>query len=287
MPIRHSPLAALAVFILLATTAGHAAERPLHIGIFPRHAEHTIQRMFTPIADYLSERLGRPVRLLSAPDFPAFWGLIKQGRLDLVHYNQYHYLKAHRLFGHRVILKNEEGGRDNIRAIILVRADSPAARVTDLKDGKILFGGGRGAMVSYIMARDILREQGLKSGDYLEAFSNTPVGAARDMFFGQGDAAGIDDSILHIDDTPWKRLGMPAPQALLESRPIAHLPWAVTSEVDEKLAGRLTHALLQLNETAAGRQLLHQANLTGLRPATDREYDPARVIVSRVLGEQY
>jgi len=175
----------LAVFLFLAATWAVAGERPLYVGVFPRYAESKTQEMFAPIAGYLGKRLGRPVELLTAPDFPAFWQMIEQDRLDLVHLNQYHYLKAHKLLGYRAILKNEEDGRDRIRAVILVKADSPITRADDLKGRKILFGGGRGAMVSYIMARDILQRQGLQPGDYLEAFSNTPVGAARDMFFGR------------------------------------------------------------------------------------------------------
>jgi phosphonate transport system substrate-binding protein len=280
-------LIALVLALVIATSQGIADQRTLTIGVFPRHSESTTLKMFTPLAQYLRERLGLPVELLSATDFPAFWDLLKAGRVDVVHYNQYHYLKAHKLFGHRVILRNEEAGKASIRALIVARGDSALNSIEDLKGRRVLFGGGHDAMVSYILASDVLHQHGLPAGDYLEVFSNTPVGAARDLFFGQADAAGIADLVLTVDATPWKTLSAPPPRILAASEPIALHPWAVTPRVDQDLAERLTRVLLELNNSRAGREILHQAQLTGLRAASDQDYDPVRNIVARVLGEHY
>lgn len=277
----------LTVCCLLAASMATAAARPLDIGIFPRYSASQTEQMFRPIADYLSEQLDRPVRLITTPDFPSFWQLVKQDRFDLVHYNQYHYLKAHKRFGHRAILRNEENGQNLIHTVIAVRADSPFHSIGDLRGGKILFGGGRGAMMSYIVARHILQQAGLQPGDYLASFSKTPVGAVRDMFFGQGDAVGIGHTVLEGADMPWKKLGSAPPRILLRSKPLPLHPWAVTARVDRKLAGDIKNALLSLNNTSKGRQLLRRARLTGLHPAYDSEYDPARVIVAQSLNEHY
>jgi phosphonate transport system substrate-binding protein len=272
---------------LLLSVAYGSTPRPLVVGVFPRYPEQQTERRFAPLVAYLSDRLNRPVRLRSAPDFAAFWDLVSHGHLDLVHYNQYHYIKAHARFGHRAILKNQESGQDRIRAAILVPADSPVKRIEDLKGRKILFGGGRGAMVSYILARRMLSRHGLRPDDYLSAFSSTPVSAVRDLFFGQGDAAGIGEVILKRRDTPWKDLGWPAPRLLALSEPIPQLPWAVTPNVDRDTALRIQAALLALNNTGQGQRILAQAGLSGLRTARDADYDPVRRIVQQVLNEQY
>jgi ABC-type phosphate/phosphonate transport system substrate-binding protein len=82
-------------------------------------------------------------------------------------------------------------------------------------------------------------------------------------------------------------MAVPPPRILATSEPIALHPWAVTPRVSDELAGRLSHALLELNDTPAGRKILAKAQLTGLRAAADRDYDPVRTIVARVLDEQY
>lgn len=99
---------------LLGTVA--ADTTPFRIGVFPRLNQDKTLRQFQPLAEWLGRHLGREVVLESAPDFAAFWERVKAERYALIHYNQYHYIRAHREFGHRVILKNEELGRSQIRA---------------------------------------------------------------------------------------------------------------------------------------------------------------------------
>ncbi|WP_043106836.1 phosphate/phosphite/phosphonate ABC transporter substrate-binding protein [endosymbiont of unidentified scaly snail isolate Monju] len=143
---------------LLGTVA--ADTTPFRIGVFPRLNQDKTLRQFQPLAEWLGRHLGREVVLESAPDFAAFWERVKAERYALIHYNQYHYIRAHREFGHRVILKNEELGRSQIRATFLVPADSHIRNIAQLRGMKILFGGGKGAMVTHILARDLLRAGG-------------------------------------------------------------------------------------------------------------------------------
>ena len=61
----------------------------------------------------------------------------------------------------------------------------------------------------------------------------------------------------------------------------------MSAAVAPQLQADITAALLQLNDSSAGRDALHLADLTGLRPASDSDYDPHRRIIERVLGESY
>ncbi len=269
---------------LLGTVA--ADTTTLRIGIFPRQTQDKMLSHFQPLAEWLSRRLGHEVVLESAPDFAAFWERVKAERYALVHYNQYHYIRAHRELGHRVILKNEELGRSQIRAAFLVPAYSHIRHIAQLRGMKILFGGGRGAMVNYILARDLLRTGGLRDGDYLMSFARTPVDAINALYYGQADAAGAGDTLIRLQHTPWSDTPN-ALRVIALSTPIAQLPWAVAAWVPDTLADRIRDALLALNDDPAGRSVLGQAHLTGLRPANDAEYDSVRQIVARVLDEHY
>jgi len=66
-----------------------AVEDPLVLGIFPRRNAVDTVRMFTPLAQYLSRRLGREVRVETSKDFESFWQGVIQRRYDIVHYNQF------------------------------------------------------------------------------------------------------------------------------------------------------------------------------------------------------
>jgi len=261
------------------------ADSPLVMGVFPRRDAAQTREMFRPMADHLAKKLKREVQLIVPPDFPAFWSRLADGEFDLVHYNQYHYIKAHKLFGHRAILMNEEHGKNSLYSVIMVNADSPFQSLQQLRGHKILFGGGKGAMVSYIMALDLLRQGGLGEADYISDIALNPVAATRALHYRQADASSGSDTLLSMSDMPWQNGN--TPRVLAKSEPVAHLPWAVTTEVSEEIASQIRETLLALTQTAEGRRILSFAQLTALQPASDDDYAPHRAIVARALGEQY
>jgi len=263
-----------------------AADDGLVVGVFPRRNFSETIRMYTPLARYLSERLGRKVRLESTRDFPSFWESVTERRYDLVHYNQYHYVKSHKLYGYQVIAKNEEGHKTTIAGAIVVRKDSGIKSLKELKGRKIVFGGGRDAMMSFLIPNHLLRQAGLRPGDYVETFAINPPNACMAAYYRQGDAAGIGDVVLSLPIVKQK-INTSEMMLLAVSQPVAHLPWAVKHDLGESLKARLASALLGLGDTPEGKNILKKAKLTGLVVATDDEYDPHRRIIRDVTGEMY
>lgn len=277
----------LPVALQPATSHAQTADgESLRLGVFPRHSAADTQRMFEPLRAYLSARLGMPVVLETPVDFASFWSAIEQRRFDLVHYNQYHYIRAHADFGHRLLVANEERGRSQIRAHIHVRFDSPVQEVHELKGRKILFGGGPSAMVSYILAIDLLRQHDLNDGDYIEGFAQNPGKALVALHFLQADAAAAGDPVV---DLPAVReaIGDGSLRILAQSKPIPHLAWAATSRVNDAIARAVKAALLDLNTAGQPREILKSLQVSGLRSVDDRQYDIVRKIVERVRGERY
>src|SRR5579862_5488071 len=75
------------LLIWLAVTAAlapaiHAAEEPLSMGVFPRRNSAETAKAFTPMADYLGERLGRKVNLITSKNFETFWKAVTERRYD-------------------------------------------------------------------------------------------------------------------------------------------------------------------------------------------------------------
>ena len=138
-------------------------------------------------------------------------------------------------------------------------------------------------MQSYIVARYLMQQGGLKQGDYVERFSNNPPNAILAAYFKQADAAGAGDKVLALEpvqssiDTSQMRI-------LARSDQLPHLPWAVKHTMTTELRTTIQNLLSKLHESAQGRQILNQAQLTELRRATDNEYDRHREIIKAVLG---
>lgn len=263
-----------------------ASSDPLVMGIFPRRSAKLTFEMFTPMAKHLSTLLGRPVVLETSANFKDFWNGVTSLRYDIVHYNQYHYIRSHKRLGYDVIAMNEEFGRATISGSLFVRRDANLKGIQDLKGAKIVFGGGPKAMMSYIMPTYLLRQAGLKAGDYQEDFAKTPPNAVLSTYYKQSKAAGVGDTVIQLpnvkskcDTSKLKRLAV--------SWPVAHLPWAVKGGMPEPIRSKLQSTLAGLNKTAQGKSILEYAGLTAIAAATDEDYNQHREITFEVLGEQY
>jgi phosphonate transport system substrate-binding protein len=279
----HRPFAWLCLWLSLSlgTLPVPAAEPdPLAVGIFPRRNATITAQMFNPLMDYLSQGLQRPVRLVISKDFEAFWQQVEGQRLDLVHFNQYHLLKARR-FGYRVILSNREFGSDSMAGALYVRKDSPITEVAQLAGRKIVFGGGEDAMMAHIVPRYLLQAAGLKAGDYQADFALNPPNAVMAVVNGQADAAGAGDVVQQFLKDPADQAAV---RVLAQGEPMRQLPWAVREALDPSLRAELVRLLLALNDSAEGRAILEQAGLSGLAVAREADYASCRAAAEAVFG---
>lgn len=272
-----------AALALLAMSA--AAWADVTMGVFPRRPVGVTHKAFKPLAAHLSQVLGEKVTLVVPKDFKAFWAGVKAGRFDLVHYNQYHYLKSHKELGYRVIVANEERGKRTIAGALSVRKDSGIESVADLKGKTILFGGGRMAMGSYIAPTAVLKRAGLVEGrDYTARFAKNPPAAVIAVYNKAADAAGSGNVVLQLGVVK-SRIDVGQMKVLAESEPFTHLCWAVAPSVPEAKAKKIQQAMVSLKQTAPA--VLKAAKVTDFYAVTDKDFDKVREIVRFALGESY
>ncbi len=197
---RFQPLLAVAALLAALLPLGELiAAEPLAFGVLPRRNAQLTARLFTPLAEHLSAAIGRPVELILSKDYDAFSQSIANERFDIVHFNQFHYIKARFEHGYQVFARNREGGSDLIEAAIFTRSGSGVYRLADLKGRKVMFGGGRQAMISYIASRYLLREAGLQDDDYTSLIARNPPNAMVASFVGEADAAA---AATHVRQLP-------------------------------------------------------------------------------------
>lgn len=258
----------------------------LRMGVFPRRSAKVTENIFLPLSQLISEKLGKKITLETTYDFASFWENVANSRYDFVHFNQYHYIKSHKQFGYRVIAQNVEFGQESIAGAILVRKDSGIQSAMDLKGKTVVFGGGRGAMMAYITATYLLRQAGLKKGDYFEQFALNPPKACIATFYRKATAAGAGNYVLDLPHVK-KQIDVDEMKYLSVSEKMAHLPWAVSNSVDPKTEQQLQTILVHLNGTKTGREVLKKAKITRFKSASDTDYDLHREIIKSVLGEEY
>lgn len=262
------------------------AEDAVVVGVFPRRNPSEMIRMFTPLADYLSRELKQPVKLETAPDFTSFWEAVSANRYQLVHYNQYHYVRARSQLGHVLLAINEENGKSSLSGIVMTRVDSGIRTLADLRGRTIVFGGNKQAMNSYITPTYLLRQAGLKAGDYREEFAVNPPNVALGVFYKRALAGGIGD-ILY--DTPFlhEQIDVSKLVTLAKSPPVPHLVWAVRSDVPVPLRQRMQQALLDVKRAPDAAHILNAAALSNIVAASDEQFRYVREVVAEVMGEHY
>ncbi len=271
---------------LLALPAVAAKVRPLVMGIFPRRNIKLTYKLFTPLADYLSQQLDRDVVIETSKSFSDFWTNIKQRRYDIVHFNQYHYIVSHQYYGYDVIAVNKELGSTTIAGSLIVRKDSGINKISDLRGKTILFGGGRRAMQSYISATWLLRQGGLNAGDYIERFAINPPNTIISTYFKRADASGSGDVVMQLDNVR-QRIDVSQLKYLAKTEPMIHLPWAVSHSLSAELKHKLQTVLTTLSSNTEGKEILKLANLNALVTAEDSDFNAHRKIVADVYGNDY
>ncbi len=256
-----------------------AMDDALTFGVFPRRNAKVTIKMFTPLSEHLSEKIGREIKLVTAKNFPIFWGNVMNAKYDIVHYNQYHYIDSNIKPGYQVIMQNEEFGKKTIRSIIMVRKDSGINSLNDLKGKTILFGGGKKAFVSYVVNAVLLHRAGVMTTEYVTRFAKNPPNAAIAVSLKQVTASGLGDVILKLPLLKNRGVDVSELKVISRSEPLTHLPWAVKKSMDKDVKVSIQNALLDLNDSAEGKAILKKMNMTGIHKVTDKDYDRSRRIL--------
>jgi len=272
---------AFLIAVAASASAARAADGTLVLGVFPRYKATETVTMFKPLADYLGERLGRPVNVTTSKDFDSFWQGVNEQRYDIVHYNQYHYILSARTY--QVIAQQQEFGKKAVGGALYVRKDSGITQISQLRGRTIIFGGGKDAMLSYIAPRFLLMQAGLKESDFKSEFAVNPPNALLALFHKQADAAGGGDILI---DLPVVRNAIDAQELriLAATEPLLFLPWAVKRSMPAKLRDSIQALMIGLENDEAGKNVLGAAKATGMGKAEDRDYNPHRKMTAAVFG---
>jgi phosphonate transport system substrate-binding protein len=258
-----------------------AADDALILGVFPRYNASETTTRYTALTEYLQERLGRKIVLVTSKDFQSFWRGVEERRYDIVQYNQYHYIRSAKTY--QVIAHNKEFGKSTMAGALYVRKDSGITSLAQLRGRTVLFGGGEDAMIGYIAPVYMMLQAGLKKDEFTSQFTITPINSVIGVYRKQADAAGSADNAV---GQPVIRNAINTDEltALAVSEQLLHLPWAVKRTMPAQLRQTIQSSLVDLENSEAGRNLLKTALLTGIGKADDKDYDPHRKMVRAVMG---
>lgn len=194
---------ALALAFMLAPFAAVAADKPaLVLGVFPYVTPVQLAQFHTPLKDYLARQLGRPVTLVTAPDFMSFVERTRDGQYDLIITAPHLGRLAETRDGYQRLAQTGH----TVQGIFLAPRDSDIERIEDLKGKRVMI--AQKVSIIYQMAEQLLRQKGLVPGQTVTIVeTRTHNNAMHAPLRGEADASVTGTLLFRVlEDEQKKRL---------------------------------------------------------------------------------
>jgi phosphate/phosphite/phosphonate ABC transporter binding protein len=281
-PTRRFVLLALAALLLVGggvvvATRGAAKPEALRLAWTPYRDQAYMRKQTQGIRAALAGALGRDLVHVDADTYDHAVDLIVRREVDVAGLSPSSYLAARdRDPGLVLLARTLSQGVGTYQALIFVRAASPIRAVTDL-EGKVFCFVAHGSTSGYAYPRALLRRAGVDPDTDLGGvrFSGDHQRAILMVDRGECDAAGASSSSL----TEWALPVGVSParfRILVTSPPIPQEALVARSGLAPAELDRLRAAVARVIDDTAGGKLPADRDISGLVPATERDYEVLR-----------
>ena len=262
-----------------ALSVAASPTEPVRFLLPPLASPERIYARFQPLAEHLSQAIGRPVEPHVAPDLEALLRLAREDRPQIAYLCPLVYTRLADPTGLVPLARLQRHGKSTLRTAVVVRSDSPYEALSELEGARFAYGNPVCA-ASRLVPRAMLSRAGLDpKRDFFEdrtlgSNENALYAVAADMF----DATAVDESAAR----PF--LEKDVLRVLAYSRPIPQYLVAATPEMAEPERQRITRALTGLAPSENGKVLeAIGAKVDGFTTTDDAPYNVIRSLIRRHL----
>jgi len=257
------------------------AGEPIRFGINRYMSHDEVLRKHTPLAEFLTVRLERPVELVILEEYEDLPRKIVSGELQFAALSPTAYVRAQRIRpGVRLLATPvKRGGISSYQGVILARAESDVQTLDDLR-GRIFCFTHRGSASGYLYPRAALRAAGI---DPDADFSSTQSAGDHQRALGlllSGDCDGAA-----VFSNAWRESpDFDRFRLLASTDEIPYDAYVASRVIPEEEANALREALLSLSPgLVEARAIVGPADIEGFVAVEDSAYDPVRRLEE--LGE--
>ena len=275
MPIRLLALTfGFLTLLAIAPVSGFAADadEPLHFGSVAMDVPAKMHRRLTPLTQYLSQVLKRPVKLKLAQNMPGAIDDISSGTVELAYLTPVAYIKSHEKGNARLVAKTVTKGRGTFKLMIVVKDDSPIKTTEDLKGRSFAFGDKAALLQRAVVVGSGVKLDSLGSYKFLGHYDNI----VRAVLHGEFEAGILKDTKAY----KWEGKGI---RVLYSSEELPPYNIAASSNVDDELLAKLKEAFISLDvKNEAHRKIIKALGekYDGFVATSDAEYDVVRKLVA-------
>ena len=283
--IRLFAMLLIMLFLQVTSISAEVQKKPITIAVLPCTDIVMTFKKFHPLATYLTQKTGLPIRLVVPENLTKFETSIHNGEIDFALQDPHTFLKLSNLFDKDSLLRalNLEGGTTQ-SGVIIVRKDSGIHKVTDLKGKTVMF-GPKFSVSKWLAGRLLLEENGINIEKDLKAYLNG--GCCEDIAFNvylkAVDAGVVCDHFTGEHEDKQKELGIDVSQIMViaKTKDVPMKVFGARKSTDKETIIKIRQALLNLDRhNPDDLKILYPTELGGFKGYSDGDFGLIRMMMS-------
>jgi phosphonate transport system substrate-binding protein len=276
-------LSIIILFIPLNPAAyGQYRQEPLTCGIIVTHmavSPAAILEGVRPLANYMTKRIGVPVKVDVISDEDTMIRRLQEGSLQLGYVSNLEYIKIKQKLNITPFAKVIKGGSSKYNAILLVREDAGINSLSDLK-GKTFSYTSKDSSHGYLFPGLLIKKNFHQSLEnffgHLNITKKDPDGILS-VLYKKSDVVGASSQTFMILSDLMPRLKREL-KILDKSDPLVHGPFFYYDKnfKDKSLIERCKKEILNMDRATEGKQVLLLFKIGGWTTASDADYNNLR-----------
>jgi ABC-type phosphate/phosphonate transport system substrate-binding protein len=266
----------LTVVLIAAASQANAhphGHEPIVMGVAPQQEPTKVYAMWQPMVRYLQRETKQPFTFETASSIEEFQKRVLEGRYDLWWGNPLTYIQANRKLGYVAI------ARDTVRiaGLLVTRKADNLTSAKELVGQKIAY-SAPDAIGGTLLIQDALIKMGVQPDQVTAVFTGSHDSAYRAVLDGHAAAAGgVPRSFNALDPAVREKLTV-----LLKTEEVAPQPFAVHPRLYRGMVTQIQRALVKLNWTPEGRDILTSIQYKEVVVSNDVDYDIHRDVAARL-----
>jgi phosphonate transport system substrate-binding protein len=243
-------------------------------GLIPEQNIFAQMDRYEQLSDYLSARIGRPIRWRVVPYYGTIVDNFRASEVDGAFLGSFSYVLVHVITGAEVLVRAEDlYGRSTSRGVIFVRKDSGIKSIRDMKGKRFAF-VDKASTSGYLLPLAYFKKMGIENYKaYLKEvyFAGTHTEAINDVLNGRADIGAVKNTVLENVEATNSRIK----NDLMVLERFSEVPeggFTVRKGLDITLKEKLKQVLLDMYKDPDGQNVLEKFGARRFIETTDEDY---------------
>lgn len=241
-------------------------EQVFIIGVHPMHNPKRLHKIFSPIAEYLSENIeGASFKIEGATNFDEYEKKLQNRKFHFALPNPFQTVNAFK-DGYNVFAKMAND--KNFRGVILVRKDSGIKKLSDLKGQSMAF-PAPAAVAATMLPQAYLQQHGVDISKDLDIkYVGSQESSIMNVMLGNTKASGVFWPSWRVFSKRRPELAQEL-KIIWQSSSLPHNSFMTRNDIDAEIVNQVKILLLKMNKQKGIHKMLRQ-----YEAANNETYDP-------------